>query len=87
MVLARLDMMAGLSYVKPDGAFYVLIDISASKLGSIEFCKLLLDEQYVAAIPGKPFGADDCIRISYATDLGTIEKGLDRLYRFVGARI
>jgi aspartate aminotransferase len=87
VVLAQLDSMAGLSYVKPDGAFYVFINIGATRLGSSDFCKLLLDEQYVAAIPGKPFGADDCIRISYATDLVTIEKGLERLGRFVGARI
>jgi aspartate aminotransferase len=87
VVLARLDTIPGLSYVKPDGAFYVFINVSATKLGSLAFCKLFLDEQYVAAIPGHPFGADDCIRISYATDMMTIEKGLDRLERFVGARI
>jgi aspartate aminotransferase len=87
VVLGRLDTIPGLSYVKPDGAFYVFINVSATRLGSIEFCKLLLEEQHVAAIPGQPFGDDDCIRISYATDLVTIEKGLDRLARFVGERV
>lgn len=49
----------------------------------MDFCTRLLDEHYVATIPGVAFGANDCFRMSYATDLATIEKGLDRLAQFV----
>ena len=68
---------------KPDGAFYVFVDISATGLNSLEFCDRLLESQQVAAIPGIAFGADNCIRLSYATDMQTIEKGLERLDKFV----
>lgn len=50
---------------------------------SLEFCNSLLEDHNVAVIPGVAFGADDHIRISYATDLETIEKGMDRLERFI----
>ncbi|MDJ0635839.1 MAG: pyridoxal phosphate-dependent aminotransferase [Xenococcaceae cyanobacterium MO_188.B29] len=68
---------------KPDGAFYVFVDISATGLKSLEFCDRLLESQQVAAIPGIAFGADNCIRLSYATDMQTIKKGLERLDKFV----
>ena len=65
------------------GSFYVFVDISKTGLNSLEFCNQLLEKQQVAAIPGKAFGADHCIRLSYATDLACIEKGMDRIERFV----
>ena len=68
---------------KPDGAFYLFVDISQTGIKSLEFCDRLLESQQVAAIPGIAFGVDDCIRFSYATDLKTIEKGIERLTRFV----
>jgi aspartate aminotransferase len=46
-----------------------------------------LDEQKVALIPGVAFGADDHIRLSYATDMDTIKKGMERLDAFVRSRI
>ena len=45
-------------------------------------CARLLEQEKVAAVPGIAFGADDYLRISYATSLANIEKGLDRLERF-----
>ncbi|MGL5872798.1 MAG: pyridoxal phosphate-dependent aminotransferase [Xenococcaceae cyanobacterium] len=68
---------------QPDGAFYVFVDISKTGLNSLDFCKLLLESQQVAAIPGIAFGADNCIRFSYATDTISIEKGMERLEKFV----
>lgn len=82
-VLDRLAAIPGLTCPKPDGAFYVFPNISKSGLKSLEFCKQLLENQQVAAIPGIAFGADDCIRLSYATDMATIEKGMDRLDKFM----
>jgi aspartate aminotransferase len=72
-----------LSCNKPDGAFYVFPDISKTGLNSLDFCRLLLESQQVAAIPGIAFGADNCIRLSYATDMVSIEKGIERLNKFV----
>jgi len=72
-----------ISYVKPSGAFYVFVNISKTKLDSFTFAKRLLDEYNVAVIPGGPFGFDDCIRISFATSLEQIKKGLERLEFFL----
>jgi aspartate aminotransferase len=82
-ILERVRAIPGLDCPTPNGAFYVFIDISQTGLKSGDFCQKLLESQKVAAIPGIAFGADDCIRLSYATDLKTIEKGLDRLAQFI----
>ncbi|WP_138500181.1 pyridoxal phosphate-dependent aminotransferase [Nostoc sp. PA-18-2419] len=87
VMLDRLNAIPGLSTAKPDGAFYLFPDISKTNLKSLEFCDALLEEHQVAVIPGIAFGADDNIRLSYATDLATIEKGMDRLEKFVKSRI
>ncbi|MFN6570789.1 pyridoxal phosphate-dependent aminotransferase [Dendronalium sp. ChiSLP03b] len=87
VMLDRINAIPGLSCPKPDGAFYLFPDISKTGLKSLEFCDALLEEHQVAVIPGIAFGADDNIRLSYATDLATIEKGLDRLDKFVRSRI
>ena len=83
-ILERVRSLPGLNCPTPNGAFYVFIDISQTGLKSRDFCQKLLETQKVAAIPGIAFGADDCIRLSYATDLKTIEKGFDRLDQFIG---
>ena len=61
------------------------IDISKTGLQSLEFCDRLLDSQQVAAVPGIAFGADQCIRLSYATDLATIDKGMNRIEQFINS--
>jgi aspartate aminotransferase len=68
---------------KPDGAFYLFPSIKAFNMPSLEFCDRLLEEQKVALIPGIAFGLDDCIRLSYATNLETIREGCDRIRQFV----
>lgn len=78
-----INAMPGLSCPLPYGAFYLFIDISETGLGSFEFCEKLLEEKQVAVIPGIAFGNDRCIRISYATDLDTLKKGMARLKEFV----
>ena len=83
-ILERVRAIPGLNCPTPNGAFYVFIDISQTGLKSRDFCQKLLETQKVAAIPGIAFGADDCIRLSYATDLKTIEKGFDRIDKFIG---
>jgi aspartate aminotransferase len=53
--------------------------------GSIAFADLLLEAEKVATIPGISFGADDCLRLSYALSDEDIEEGLMRIKRFVSA--
>ena len=86
VMLERLNAIPGLSCPKPDGAFYMFPNISKTGLKSLEFCDALLESQQVAVIPGIAFAADDCIRLSYATDMESIEKGMDRLEKFVAMR-
>lgn len=83
LMFERLNAIPGLICPKPDGAFYMFPDISKTGLKSMEFCNALLESQQVAVIPGIAFGADECIRLSYATDVASIEKGMDRLEKFV----
>jgi aspartate aminotransferase len=82
----RLNSMPGISCVNAKGAFYLFPNISKTGLGSLDFCAQLLEQEKVAAVPGTAFGAGDYIRISYATSMETIEKGLDRIERFVRGR-
>ncbi|WP_295614095.1 pyridoxal phosphate-dependent aminotransferase [Chamaesiphon sp. GL140_3_metabinner_50] len=85
-ILERLQAIPGLSCAKPEGAFYIFVNIANTNLKSLEFCQQLLEQHQVATIPGLPFGADDHIRISYATDMVTIDKGMDRLDKFIRSR-
>jgi aspartate aminotransferase len=87
IILDRLHGIPGLTCAKPDGAFYIFVNIGSTQLSSLEFCKQILEQQQVAVIPGQPFGADNHIRLSYATDLTTIDKGMDRLDRFIRSHL
>jgi aspartate aminotransferase len=87
VMLDRLNAISALSCSKPDGAFYLFPDISKTGLNSLEFSNALLETQQVAVIPGIAFGADQNIRLSYATDMDTIEKGMDRLEKFVSSLV
>ena len=83
VIFELLDAVPGISCIKPDGAFYMFVNISKTGMNSLEFCDAFLEQQRVAVIPGIAFGADDHIRLSYATDLGTIKKAVERLDKFV----
>jgi len=78
----KLNSIPGLSCVNAKGAFYLFPNISGTGLKSADFCARLLESEKVAAVPGIAFGADDYIRISYATGMASIEKGLERIDRF-----
>jgi aspartate aminotransferase len=81
----RLNAMPGISCVNARGAFYLFPNIAKLGLKSTEFCARLLEQEKVAAVPGIAFGADEYLRISYATSMANIEKGLDRLEKFAKA--
>ncbi|MBL7084704.1 MAG: pyridoxal phosphate-dependent aminotransferase [Candidatus Omnitrophica bacterium] len=82
-MLGGLDKIFGLSYVKPEGAFYVFCNISKVGLDSLTFARCLLEEAKIAVIPGKAFGRDDYIRLSFATGLSQIQEGLHSLKDWV----
>ncbi|ELR96957.1 pyridoxal phosphate-dependent aminotransferase [Gloeocapsa sp. PCC 73106] len=84
-MLEAVQAIPGLTCSKPDGAFYLFIDISKTGMNSLDFCNALLEEKQVAIIPGIAFGTDECIRLSYATDMTSIEKGMERLSQFVAS--
>ena len=83
-VCARLRTM-GLAFPEPEGAFYVFPDISEFGMGSEEFCLRLIREGKVAAVPGKCFGTEGYIRLSYCYSEEELKRGLDRLENFVNA--
>ncbi len=82
--------LPGVSCVEPTGAFYCFPNVSrcCARLGvdgSVGFCRKLLDEQCVAAVPGAAFGCDAHVRLSYAVGPETIAEGLRRLRCFLAA--
>jgi aspartate aminotransferase len=87
VILEALNAIPGLECPRPDGAFYMFPSIRKTGMGSMEFCETLLGSHQVAAVPGIAFGADDAIRISYATDMETLHKGMERLAAFVKSRV
>jgi aspartate aminotransferase len=81
-MMQRLSAIDRLTVVKPQGAFYVLVNISRLSLSSTNFADRLLSKHQVAVVPGVAFGNDSTIRLSYATSMDVIKKGLDRLEEF-----
>lgn len=89
----RINNMKYISVLKPQGAFYLFIDISeifdksykGQKVGNVDsLAKILIEDYQVAVISCNDFGFDDHIRLSYAISLEDIKKGLDRIEAFLG---
>src|SRR5712671_951512 len=78
----RLAAIPRISVVKPEGAFYVLVNIGQLGLSSTNFADRLLSKHHVAVVPGIAFGNDQTVRLSYATSLDVIKKGIDRFEEF-----
>src|SRR5919108_4548501 len=78
----RVSKIPNVTAVKPQGAFYVLVNISQLGLTSQNFADRLLSKANDAVVPGAAFGDDRTIRLSYATSLDVIKKGLDRFQDF-----
>ena len=83
LMVLRIGKIKNMSCVKPEGAFYVLCDMSKLNMGSVKLANRLLDEAKVAVIPGEPFGAESFIRLSFAASADRINKGLDRIEEWV----
>jgi aspartate aminotransferase len=90
-VVGRLRAMEGVTTQVPQGAFYAYPNVSAAYRNgisnSLQFCEQLLAEEFVAVVPGEAFGTANHIRISYATSMKELERGLDRLQRFIAKRL
>jgi aspartate/methionine/tyrosine aminotransferase len=72
--------------VRPDGAFYVYIDVSGTGMDAMRFCQRALQEAHVALTPGHDFGTvggAKHVRLSYAASQDDLREGLARLQRFV----
>jgi aspartate aminotransferase len=91
-MVERINNIESLSCIKPEGSFYVMVNISKVLNKSMDgedisssliFSDLLLKKEKVAVIPGIAFGVDNFIRISYATSMENIKNGIDRIERFV----
>lgn len=78
----RISKIPNITAVRPLGAFYVLVNISQLGLTSQNFGDRLLSKANVAVIPGAAFGDDRTVRLSYATSIDIIKKGLDRFQDF-----
>lgn len=76
----------GLSVLKPQGAFYLFVNIKDISNDSIEFCKELLQASGVAVVPGIGFGSEGYFRFSFATDITTIREGIRRIEKFVKSK-
>ena len=91
-MVKTLEKMNNLSIIKPQGAFYIMINIDkclgkeingVKIIDSMDFSAKLLEHEKVAVIPGKAFGLDNYVRVSYATSMELIEKGLERINKFI----
>lgn len=87
-VVDRLREIPGVTIERPKGAFYAYPHISVAYgsgrvQGSLQFASMLLEKAHVAVVPGEAFGTNDHIRISYATSMAELARGLDRIHKFV----
>jgi len=86
-VIARLRAIPGVTCAEPRGAFYAYPNVGvAFKNGissGVQFADKLLEKAAVAVVPGEAFGTNQHVRISYATSMHELERGLDRLHRFI----
>ena len=94
--MGRLQAIPGVALAEPQGAFYVLPDmtayvgpgVTAPEFGAIEdvdaLCRYLVQAANVALVPGDAFGAPSCIRISYAASLDTLKEAMDRVETALG---
>lgn len=72
-----------LSVVCPDGAFYLFINCKNVEPDSMKFCQELLEKGLVATVPGVGFGMDGYFRVSFACDLDSLKRGIERIAEFV----
>ena len=81
--VALFNQIDGLSVLKPDGAFYLFVNIQEVSNDSLKFAKELLASKGVAVVPGVGFGSEGYFRFSFATGIASIREGIKRIDEFV----
>jgi aspartate aminotransferase len=89
-VVRRLREIPGVKCAEPRGAFYAYpnLGVVLGKNGirtTLQLAERLLSDAKVAVVPGEAFGTDQHIRLSYATSMKELERGLERIHEFVVA--
>ncbi|HIQ50994.1 MAG TPA: aminotransferase class I/II-fold pyridoxal phosphate-dependent enzyme, partial [Nautiliaceae bacterium] len=82
-VYKAFNEIEGLKANKPDGAFYIFVNHKQITNNSMDFALNLLDKKGVAVVPGVGFGSEGYFRFSFATDLNTIKKGIEKIKEYV----
>ncbi|QSR84719.1 pyridoxal phosphate-dependent aminotransferase [Methylacidimicrobium sp. B4] len=82
-LVTQLGSLPKVDFIRPQGTFYLLLEIGETKLSSTQFAERLLEEEKVMAIPGIAFGDDRTVRLSYATDMESLQRGVERLIGFL----
>jgi len=91
-IVSAINSIDGVSCIKPDGAFYVMLNISrqiGKTLGgrvitsADDFALALLEKEYVAAVSCVSFGAPNFLRLTYAASMNDIKEGVKRIENFV----
>jgi aspartate aminotransferase len=87
-VVARLRAIPGVRCNEPQGAFYVYPNVSVAIgnngiANTLQFSERLLAEAHVAVVPGEAFGTSQHIRISYATSIKELDRGIERIHQFI----
>ncbi len=91
-VLERIANLSGVTCVPPGGAFYAYMNVSSHfgrTLGGVKvtdstsFCLTALAQAHVALVMGSAFGSEGYARLSFATDLDTLERGFDAMTKFL----
>lgn len=82
LIYSLISAIPGIKTIRPSGAFYLFFDVSSFGLNSTDFVNRLLEEEKVAGVPGKAFGDDHSLRVSYACSEETIREAAARIARF-----
>ncbi len=85
LIVELVNEIEHLSIIIPQGAFYAFVSVAKTGLKPKEFCNRLLEEHYVASIPGEGFGSEDCVRFSFAASIDDIREAFKRLKIFVNS--
>ena len=84
IAIQTLDKCGGFKYIKPQGAYYIFIDVRdhlKNGMTSYELSENLLEKYHLAMAPGEAFGSPGWLRLSYATNEDTIKQGIERLHQ------
>ncbi len=79
VMVQELCAFSGVKMTKPDGTYYCLPDFSAYEKNSVKLCQLLLKKALVVTVPGKEFGMEGHLRLSYAGSIKDITEGIERI--------